>query len=476
MQITFEGGPRAGQVVTIDAGRSVTIGRDPAADVFIDDPRASRPHARITVDAGGAASIEDLGSTNGTFVNGGRLERITALRDGDSIALGNTRLTVGGVRHDDATIVVAGATVVDVTPASPAAPTPVRTPSPSMIVMRESVTRANRNSRIAAVVAGGIVLVAVIGVAWFVLFGRAPSNDEIASRMRPSVVYVEVQNDYVSGNGTGWVLDADKGLIVTNNHVIDGIERVTVSGEGLTPRSANIVAAAPCDDMAVLHVDDKAGLASVKQGSQGNLRQGDDVLALGYPVTGSSERNLVLTAGTVSVVRTTYAGGGEINNLPNVIQTTARINPGNSGGPLVNRAGEVVGMNTILIPDLDQNYAIGIDRIKELEGDLSTGQGHAWTGMGLTIPDEETLTGLGLPVTPGLLVVSVIPGTEADKAGFGQFPVLVTAVDGHPVSDMPSYCAAVGGKQSGDEASFTVTYLDPADGSAVTGDVPIGFR
>jgi S1-C subfamily serine protease len=472
VKITFEGGPRAGQDVSIDPGRSVTIGRDPAADVFIDDPRASRPHARITVDAGGSATIEDLGSTNGTFVNGVRIQGPTPLRDADAIALGNTRLVVGGIRPGDATIVVGNATVVDVSPPA----TAVRPASPSMIVMRESVSKANRNSRIAAIVAGGVVLVAIIAVAWFFLFGRAASNDEIVTRMKPSVVYVDVQNDYVSGNGTGWVLDADKGLIVTNNHVIDGIERVTVSGEGLTPRSANIVAAAPCDDIAVIHVDDKAGLASVKQGSQANLRQGDDVLALGYPVTGSSQRNLVLTAGTVSVVKTTFEGEGEINNLPNVIQTTARINPGNSGGPLVNRAGEVVGMNTILIPDLDQNYAIGIDRIKELAGELSTGQGRAWTGMGLTVPDEKTLTGLGLPVTPGLLVVSVIPGTEADQAGFGQFPVLVTAVDGRAVSDMPTYCAAVGSRKSGDQATFTVTYLDPADGSAVTGDVPMTFR
>jgi S1-C subfamily serine protease len=490
MQLTFESGPRAGQSLTIEPGRSVVIGRDPAADVFIDDPRVSRPHARVWVDATGGPRIEDLKSTNGTFVNGSRIASATPLRSGDSVSIGNTRFTiVADAAGGEATV------VADVQVTRPAGAS-----RPSMVMLRQSVASANRTAQVAVGVAAVVVVVVVAAAVWLLVLGRQATNEEIATRLTPSIVRIVVQSSSdldPGGSGTGWVLDASRGVIVTNNHVINGGSRVTVTGEGLTPRTANIVAAAPCDDVAVIHVDDNAGLVTAAQGSQDALHQGDDVISLGYPITGSSQANLVFTAGTISVVKTTFEGGGDfggIPNLPNVLQHSARINPGNSGGPLVNKSGEVVGMNSIGISSLDQNYAIGIDRVKAIVPDLEQGKGLAWTGIGITtaaalandwgVPDtadmsgaDLVLTALGLPAADGLVVLTVNPGSEADLTGlFGKFPILVTAVDGHAVPDMASYCEVAAPRANGDQATFSVAWLDPQTGETVARDVNLHYR
>jgi S1-C subfamily serine protease len=466
MQLTFESGPRAGQSVTVDAGRSVSIGRDPSADVFVDDARVSRPHARVWVDASGGARIEDLRSTNGTFVNGNRIDAATQLGSGDIVTVGNTRLRVEGTAPAGAMTVVADTQL---------APPPPGRPTGQTAVLRQ-VKQANRTSALA--IGAVVVLVGVIaaGALWYVTVGRQPSNGEVVAAMLPSVVRITAQSENSAGGGTGWVLDADRGLIVTNDHVISGGQRITVAGESLTPRTANIVASSPCDDIAIIHVDDNAGLRSARTGSQAALSLGDDVLALGYPVSGSTQDNLVFTDGTVSVPRTVYAGGRSIPELPNVVQHTARVNPGNSGGPLLNRGGDVVGMNTILIESLDQNYAVGIDRIKEVADGMAAGAGIGWTGMSLEHPSEADLAALGFPLMDGLLVTSVAPGTSADLSGFGSFDFLVTAIDGHPVSDMPSYCEAVAGKQNGQESVFTFAVVDPETLAVQTFEFALPYR
>jgi S1-C subfamily serine protease len=264
------------------------------------------------------------------------------------------------------------------------------------------------------------------------------------------------------------VLDAEQGLVVTNNHVTNGGTGWTV-GVDDAQRPAELVGAAPCEDLALLQVDDTSELVTLPLGSQGDLRQGQTVVAVGFPGTASERANLVPTTGVVSVVSTRFdLAGVDVPQYPNVIQTDAVINPGNSGGPLVDTQGRLVGVNSAGITLLGgraiqgQGYAIGVDRVKEIVPQLRRGRSIGFTGMGLvhvTDPGEfaADLASAGLPAAPGLVVQTVVPGSPAEEAGFGREPVLVTAVNGRPMDgSLPAYCAAIGGGESGTEATFTV--------------------
>ncbi|MBA2381811.1 MAG: trypsin-like peptidase domain-containing protein [Chloroflexi bacterium] len=470
MKLVFQSGPRSGQAIDLTIGQAFTIGRE-AADLVIDDPRVSRPHARILVGPQGEATIEDLNSTNGTVVNGRRIVGTSPLRNGDTLGIGNTKFSVGdpAVRSGQPTV-VGGAEAAGGIRAQPN--------RSGLTTIRQGVASANRRAGIAVAVAAIVILVAVVAGGYYFLVGKPLSNEEVIARMKSSVVFILAQGPN-SGTGSGWVIDSDKGLIVTNNHVIQQGRSFRVSADGITPRSATVLAASPCDDVAVLHVDDKAGLAAVKVGSQANLKQGDDVLALGFPGTASSETTLVVTPGAVSVVKTTYENDrdNDLASFPNVILSTAKINPGNSGGPLVDRSASVVGMNTRTNSRLDQNYSIGIDRIKEITGQLSAGRGIGWTGMGFVTPTAADLTAVGFPAdATGLLIVSAVPGSEADIQRFGQYPSLLTAIDGRPIADNVDYCTAARTKQSGDTGDFTLLAIPPGATRAVEGTYTIHFR
>jgi S1-C subfamily serine protease len=121
-----------------------------------------------------------------------------------------------------------------------------------------------------------------------------------------------------------------------------------------------------------------------------------------------------------------------------------------------------------------QNYAIGVDRVEEIVPRLADGRSLAWTGMGFTYPAADSdYTDRELPVVPGLIVERVVPGTTAEAAGFGQGPVLVTAIDGQALTpDIRSYCDLTGDLESGDVATFTI-YLP---GESEPRDVPVEFE
>jgi serine protease Do len=324
---------------------------------------------------------------------------------------------------------------------------------------------------VAVVAAAAVVVLFVTGV----LGGddeSAPAEatiPEIVDAVRSSTVVVNsLVEGQPAGSGTGWVLDAEQGLIVTNQHVTNAGSSFTV-GVGDALRPATLVAAAPCEDLALLEVDDTAGLTTLPLGSQAELRQGQTVVAVGFPGTASQRANLVPTTGVVSVVMTAFdLEGVDVPQYPNVIQTDAVINPGNSGGPLVDTGKRLVGVNSAGITLLGgraiqgQGYAIGVDRVKEIVPQLRRGRSIGWTGMGFVhVPDPGEFSGdleaAGLPMEPGLVVSHVVPGTPAAKAGFGEEPVLVTAVNDQPMDgSLPAYCAAIGDGESGGEAVFTV--------------------
>jgi S1-C subfamily serine protease len=191
-----------------------------------------------------------------------------------------------------------------------------------------------------ALAAGAAALAAIAVVAVLALRGgdATPSTEEIVADVTPSTVLVRVADPLRgAGSGSGWVLDAKEGLIVTNFHVVNGASGVTVSGQA-SSGDAKVVGAAPCEDLAVLKVADTEGLKTLPMGSQTELKQGEQVIAIGYPFNASEEDKLTSTAGVVSVVQSEFRfPAPDLPQYPNVVQTDAALNPGSSGGPLVDR-------------------------------------------------------------------------------------------------------------------------------------------
>ena len=199
---------------------------------------------------------------------------------------------------------------------------------------------------------------------------------ELIAAVEPSTVQIRGKNapsDESVGTGTGWVLDAEQGLVVTNAHVVNAFPLMVVA-VGDDERSAEIVGVAPCEDLAVLRLRDTEGLVTLPLGSQSRLVLGETVVALGFPVNAALGDDLTATTGVVSVVQTEWSIPSlDVPLLTNVVQTDAVINPGNSGGPLVTLEGELVGVNSAGLtqfgnrPIQGQGYSIGVDRVREVD-------------------------------------------------------------------------------------------------------------
>jgi S1-C subfamily serine protease len=272
-------------------------------------------------------------------------------------------------------------------------------------------------------------------------------------------VNIKAASRHEAEGGSGWVLDAGRGLVVTNFHVVNGGERFQV-GVNDSPRTARLVAAAPCDDLAMLRVDDPSGMRAFPLGSQSEVEQGDSVVALGFPANASLEDKLTSTTGNVSVTHTSVrVPSADAAPLENVVQTDAAHSPGNSGGPLIDRKGRLIGVNTAILTSLGsspvngQGYAIGVDRVKEVTGALREGHSQGWAGFGLKFPTPGEFTAEHVP--PGVLATTPVPGTEAAREGFGG--VVITKINGAQLEPtMKSYCDAVHTIASGDSAVLSV--------------------
>ena len=488
MWLTFRSGVDEGRSVEV-AGDVVIVGRDPASGLAIEDARVSRRHAALRPLEGGRIELADLSSANGTFVNGVRIAGPTILSGDERLRFGDTTL-VTSARPLSGSETMVGAPLPrggDPPPPPPPPPQPSG-PSPSVI---ERV-RLRRTTRAAVVAAAAAVVIAVAAVV-LALTGTFGGGDdgpaeasipEIVDAVRPSTVVINSLVDGgPAGSGTGWVLDAEQGLIVTNQHVTNAGTSFTV-GVDDAQRPATLIAAAPCEDLALLQVEDRSGLVTLPLGSQADLRQGQTVVAVGFPGTASERANLVPTTGVVSVIKTRFdLAGVDVPQYPNVIQTDAVINPGNSGGPLVDTHARLVGVNSAGITLLGdraiqgQGYAIGVDRVKEIVPRLRSGRSIGYTGMGIVhVTDPSALASqlasAGLPAQAGLVVVNAVPGTPAAAAGFGERPTLITAVNGRPMDgSLPSYCSAISNGEGGSSATFTVA----ESGSPGTRDVSVDF-
>ena len=239
------------------------------------------------------------------------------------------------------------------------------------------------------------------------------------------------------GNGSGVIIDGE-GHILTNNHVIEGAENVRVALTDGREFDARIVGRDPKTDLAVLQVDVTEPLPVATLGSSDALRVGDWVMAIGNPF-GLSH---TVTAGIVSG-KGRIIGAGPYDDF---IQTDASINPGNSGGPLFNMHGEVVGINTAMVPHgRGIGFAIPIDTAKPLIPQMvaTGGVTRGYLGVSIQSITAELAEALKLDGTQGALVGEVMPDSPAARAGL-QTGDVITAFDGKPVAtsrDLPRMVA-----------------------------------
>lgn len=228
------------------------------------------------------------------------------------------------------------------------------------------------------------------------------------------------------GTGTGFIID-QRGLILTNQHVVEAAERVMVKlADGRTFR-ASVVGADPDIDLAVLRVDAGVPLPELPLGDSDRLRVGEWVGAIGNPYAYEH----TLTVGVVS-----YVGRKLFDqSLDQYIQTDAAISFGNSGGPLLNTAGEVVGINTAVSRQASNiGFAIPVNQIREVLPQLvETGRvSRGYLGVALRRVDSDLRQALGLGTTAGAIVEDVTPGSPAARGGLRPYDV-ITAIDGRPV-------------------------------------------
>jgi S1-C subfamily serine protease len=443
IRLTIRSGEARGTTATVEVG-SILIGRGEDCDLTVPDGKVSRHHAVVEERADGTVSLVDLGSSNGTFLNGRKVE--SAEVDGDAqIQVGDTVVlsTRGELPHER--------TIFG------------QFRSQTQSAVHRLIVRRSRR----ATLISGLALVAAAVLAVLVATGVLSSRDNSAEAVqravrgaKPSTVVIQVGAGVATTGGTGWVLDAERGLIVTNAHVANapGALQVGVAGE---LRPAVRVGLAPCEDLAVLRVRGSSGMRSQPLGSQSDLALGQTVVAVGYPKNASLEASLTSTTGVVSLVSSAYRERSlDLPRYPNVIQTDAAINPGNSGGPLLDLEGKLIGVTSAgrtITPDgrivQGQNYAIGIDRVKQVAGKLRTGRSMDWTGASFEYLTPAQLRRRGLP--PGILIAGAAPRTAADRAGL-QGGLLV-AVNGQPIDNsLGSYCDAMQSTGAGRSVTFSV--------------------
>jgi serine protease Do len=229
--------------------------------------------------------------------------------------------------------------------------------------------------------------------------------------------------------GSGLIIDRN-GVVVTNAHVIEGASRITVTLLDGREIEADLLGADRDADLAVLKVK-ATGLPAIPLGKSSDLLIGETVIAIGNPF-GLSH---TVTTGVLSAMgRTVPSDRGE-RLFTDFLQTDASINPGNSGGPLVNLAGEVIGVNTAIIQGASGiGFAIPADRARRVVDDLLRfGELQPlWTGVQLQTVTPELARRSELPVRRGALVFRVYPDSPAAQAGLKEQDIIVS-VGGHPV-------------------------------------------
>ena len=228
--------------------------------------------------------------------------------------------------------------------------------------------------------------------------------------------------------GSGVIVDAKNGHIITNNHVVEGADQISIVLMDEREFDAEVLATDPKSDLAILKIDAK-NLTQVTLGNSDNLDVGEWVLAIGSPF--SSSLSHTVTAGIVSAKgRTNVIGGIDYEDF---IQTDAAINPGNSGGALVNLDAELIGINTAIATggymrsNAGVGFAIPSNLASVIMNDLiSEGRViRSWLGVFIQDVDDGISKNLKLPDRQGALVTDIVDGSPAEKAGFKIKDVII---------------------------------------------------
>jgi len=288
-----------------------------------------------------------------------------------------------------------------------------------------------------------------------------PGIADVVAQVKPSVVAINTRfTGYdifnrpftQEGAGSGWIIDED-GIIITNNHVIEGAKSITVTLADGRILTAEVSGTDYLTDLAIVKVN-AGSLPAASLGDSSELRIGEWVVAIGNPLgLGISAKE-----GIVSRLGVTMPlGGGQ--TLYDLIETSAAINPGNSGGPLVNMAGQVIGITSVKIAMSGvegMGYAISSRTAGTIiEGLITRGYViRPWLGVGLHTVDQWIASSYNLAVNEGALVTQVNPGSPAAKAGLEGGDV-ITGFDNQKITSADGLIQAIHSAEIGKRVKLT---------------------
>lgn len=297
---------------------------------------------------------------------------------------------------------------------------------------------------------------------------------DVANKVAPGVVSIITetrttgwfgQSSTQTSAGTGMIVTED-GYILTNKHVIDGARKIkVVLDDGTSYDDVELVGTDPLNDVAYLKINDASGLATVTLGNSKTLTPGQQVIAIGNAL---GQYHNTITAGIISGVgRSLTAYSNDLSsseNLSDMIQTDAAINAGNSGGPLVNAAGEVIGINTATSSDADGiGFAIPISSVKGMLKNITEhgSAKRAYAGVRYVNITPDLAVTYDLPVSAGAYLFTdnkesaIIAGGPGEKAGLKDGDI-ITKINGIPVGSAGSVSSLIGEYMPGDSVQLTV--------------------
>jgi S1-C subfamily serine protease len=276
----------------------------------------------------------------------------------------------------------------------------------------------------------------------------------VAARVSPSVASVTVGGAGGEATGTGSaVIVTEDGYLVTNDHVVAGAASVQVTLADGSSYDAEVVGADPTSDLALIDVDATGLPAATFADELPDV--GAVAVAIGTPFGFDGS----VTAGIVSAVDRTLGGGA--TTLTGMLQTDAAINPGNSGGALADADGRIIGINTAIFSTTGANdglgFAVPATTVTAVVDQLVAGGSVSWPVLGINGQDVDPALAeaYGLGTDDGALVVAVVPGSGAERAGLVRGDI-VTAIGGEPVTSMSELAATVRGEEVGAEVTVTV--------------------